>query len=98
MTNPIDDVDQLLDMVTPEIYQRLQGVVETGRWPDGTSANEQQRQYALQMTLLYQNRHNEQAQHMTVNRQGAIEIKSKSELKMQFRHTGAEIAKLKPKD
>lgn len=98
MAHQFDDVEQLLGMVTEDVYHRLQEVVEIGRWPDGRQASEQQRQRALQMILLYQNRHNDEAQHMTVNRQGSIEVKSKSELKMQFRHPDTNIAHLKSKD
>ena len=28
--------------MTPEIYERLRKAVETGKWPDGTSLNEEQ--------------------------------------------------------
>lgn len=91
-------LDDLLAMITPDVYERLMGAVETGRWPDGRIVTDDARQQALQMTLLYQSRHNDSAQHMTVNRQGNIEIKSKSELKTQFRAETVEIVRLKPED
>ncbi|CAG8998312.1 MAG: hypothetical protein CENE_00254 [Candidatus Celerinatantimonas neptuna] len=91
-------LEDLLAMITPEVYQRLMSAVETGRWPDGRVVTGDARQQALQMTLLYQSRYNNSAQHMTVNRRGEIEMKSKSELKTQFQSETVEIARLKPED
>ncbi|MFM2483573.1 YeaC family protein [Celerinatantimonas yamalensis] len=96
MDRPIDDIEQLLAMMTPELYQRLATAVEIGRWPDGRVVSTEQRQHALQMTLIYQSRHNDDAQHMSVNRSGEIEIKSKNDLKAQYRDDSAMIARLKP--
>lgn len=96
MKSHIDSIDQLLAMMTPELYQQLCCAVETGRWPDGRKVLDKQREYALQATLLYQSSHNIEAQHMTVNTSGEIEQKSKAELKAQYRDDSLTIARLKP--
>lgn len=78
------DIEQVLKAMTPEIYDRLCYAVETGKWPDGTSLNQVQRDQALQAVMLYQSRHNSQPQHMTVAKGGQVTWKSKAELKREF--------------
>jgi uncharacterized protein YeaC (DUF1315 family) len=78
------DIEQVLKAMTPEIYDRLCYAVETGKWPDGTSLNQAQRDQALQAVMLYQSRHNSQPQHMTVAKGGQVTWKSKAELKREF--------------
>jgi uncharacterized protein YeaC (DUF1315 family) len=55
-----------------------------GKWPDGVRLTEQQKEHSLQVVMLYQARHNVDAQHMTVGTDGQIVTKSKQELKHQF--------------
>ncbi len=37
------NIEALLASMTPEIYERLRQAVETGKWPDGTPLNEEQK-------------------------------------------------------
>ncbi|MGA9608561.1 MAG: DUF1315 family protein [Rouxiella badensis] len=78
------EIRELVDVMTPEIYQRLALAVELGKWPDGVRLTEQQKEHSLQVVMLYQARHNVDAQHMTVGTDGQIVTKSKQELKHQF--------------
>ena len=80
----MQDIEKLLDNVTPEIYQRLEMAVETGKWPDGVMLTSAQKANSLQIVMLWQARNNHQAQHMTVGVGGQIVMKSKQELKQQF--------------
>ncbi|MFE8049918.1 YeaC family protein [Brenneria goodwinii] len=77
-------LDDLIDAMTPEIYQRLATAVELGKWPDGVSLSAEQKENCLQMVMLWQSRHNKQAEHMTIGPDGEIVMKSKQELKQQF--------------
>ncbi|MCL2900202.1 YeaC family protein [Brenneria tiliae] len=77
-------LDDLIDAMTPEIYQRLATAVELGKWPDGVALSAQQKENCLQMVMLWQARHNQQAEHMTIGPDGEIVIKSKQQLKQQF--------------
>ncbi|MDX5626791.1 MULTISPECIES: YeaC family protein [unclassified Brenneria] len=88
-------LDDLIDAMTPEIYQRLATAVELGKWPDGVSLSEEQKANCLQMVMLWQARHNTEAEHMTIGSDGEIVMKSKQELKQQF--TAPAIAKLYPR-
>lgn len=92
---PMEDV---LKVMSPEIYQRLVTAVELGKWPDGVALTPEQKDNALQMVLLWQSRHNAEADHMSINQQGEIEIKSKQALKQRFAASAASIAVLKPQD
>ncbi|BCL70584.1 hypothetical protein VINI7043_09936 [Vibrio nigripulchritudo ATCC 27043] len=89
------NVEQLIEAMTPEVYERLNYAVETGKWPDGTPLNQEQRDSCMQAVMLYQSKHNNEAQHMTVAAGGEIEFKSKVELKKEFSEKEDEIARIK---
>ena len=44
----------LIEQMTPEIYQRLRRAVELGRWPDGRALTAEQRELCMQATLTYE--------------------------------------------
>ncbi|WP_261815535.1 YeaC family protein [Vibrio gallicus] len=87
MNQKLANIDDMVKAITPVAYERLLYVVETGRWPEGEVVPEQQRAYCQQAVMLYQQKHNHDAQHMTIDTQGEIAFKSKSELKRQFIET-----------
>ncbi|ANE77287.1 YeaC family protein [Dickeya solani] len=87
-------LDDLINSMTPEIYQRLVTAVELGKWPDGVTLTAEQKENALQMVMLWQARNNAEADHMTINTRGEIEMKSKQELKQRF--AGDIITPLEP--
>lgn len=51
------DFQQLIDSITPEIYERLQRAVETGRWPNGETLTQEQREYSIQAVIAYDLKH-----------------------------------------
>ncbi len=89
-------IEQLLSVMTPEIYQRLVTAVELGKWPDGVALSAEQKAHSLQMVLLWQSRHNHDPEHMTVGTDGTIIMKSKQQLKSIFQQSL--LATLKPLD
>lgn len=88
------DINQLIDVMTPEIYARLVQAVELGKWPDGVALTPEQKDHSLQAVMLYQSRRNVDAQHMSIGTDGQIVTKSKQELKQQFAQQT--LIKLKP--
>ncbi|MDD1781330.1 DUF1315 family protein [Enterovibrio sp. ZSDZ35] len=78
------DIEQLLSSVTPDVFERLNYAVETGKWPEGTPLTPEQRDNAMQLVMLYQSRNNTDPQHMSVAAGGDIKLKSKAELKREF--------------
>jgi uncharacterized protein YeaC (DUF1315 family) len=50
----------------------------------------------MQAVMLYQSKHNTDAQHMTVAVGGEISFKSKQELKKQFRQEESDIVRVNP--
>ncbi len=50
------DLKQLLQSITPDIYQRLVRAVEIGRWPDGRSLTAEQRETCMQAIIAYDQR------------------------------------------
>lgn len=78
------DLDQIVNSMTPEIYQRLATAVELGKWPDGVALTSEQKENSLQLVMLWQSRNNTQAQHMTIDTNGQMVMKSKQQLKEDF--------------
>ncbi|MCW7546495.1 DUF1315 family protein [Photorhabdus sp. APURE] len=78
------ELDDLLSVMTPEIYQRLVQAVELGKWQDGVPLTVEQKEHSLQMIMLWQSRHNHDPQHMTIGTNGQLVMKSKQELKTIF--------------
>jgi uncharacterized protein YeaC (DUF1315 family) len=50
------NLQQLLNGITPDIYQQLQKAVETGKWPDGRKISEEQRSLCMQAIIAYDQR------------------------------------------
>ncbi|MDA0147167.1 YeaC family protein [Vibrio sp. LaRot3] len=90
------DAEQLVNAITPEAYQRLLYAVETGKWPEGETLTQQQRDSCMQAVMLYQSKHNSAAEHMTVAQGGEISFKSKAELKKQFQADQSDIVRVNP--
>lgn len=90
------DAEQLLNAMNPEVYERLTYAVETGKWPEGTALTQEQRDSCMQAVMLYQSKHNVEAQHMTVAAGGDISFKSKAELKKQFTSDQEDIVRVNP--
>ncbi|MND10170.1 hypothetical protein D3C80_02410 [compost metagenome] len=86
------DIEQIIDSMTPEVYQRLATAVELGKWPDGVALTPEQKENSLQLVMLWQARHNVQAQHMTIDTNGQMVMKSKQQLKVEFGITPEPIA------
>ncbi|WP_064605266.1 YeaC family protein [Photobacterium sp. J15] len=78
------ELEQLLNSMTPDVYQRIVTAVELGKWPDGTPLTQEQRDSAMQAVMLYQSRHNINPEHMSVAAGGEMKFKSKAELKRDF--------------
>ncbi|WP_029568828.1 YeaC family protein [Pantoea ananatis] len=76
--------EAMLEALTPEIYERLVVAVETGKWPDGVALTQQQRDNSLQLVMMWQARHNDAPQHMTIGKDGEMVTKSKRQLKEEF--------------
>jgi len=79
-----EQLEAMVEAMTPEVYERLAAAVETGKWPDGVALSQAQRDNCMQLVMLYQARHNEAPQHMTIGKGGEMVTKSKRELKEEF--------------
>lgn len=78
------ELDELINAMTPEVYQRLATAVETGKWADGVALTPEQKENSLQLVMLWQARHNDEPQHMSVGKGGEMVMKSKKQLKEEF--------------
>jgi uncharacterized protein len=48
---------QLIDAMSPELYQTLLRSVALGKWPDGRMLTADQREYAMQAVIAWGERH-----------------------------------------
>lgn len=78
------ELEAMLNAMTPEVYERLSTAVETGKWPDGVALTPEQRDNCMQLVMLWQARHNENPQHMSIGKGGEMVMKSKKQLKEEF--------------
>ncbi|WP_334060559.1 YeaC family protein [Alteromonas sp. S005] len=79
------NIEALVASMTPEIYERLRQAVETGKWPDGTPLNDEQKASSMQAVMLYQSKIERSSEHMTVGESGEIVHKSKADFKRSLR-------------
>ncbi len=86
--------EQILAALNPDVVANLKRAIELGKWPDGVALTPEQKENSLQMVMLWQARHNEDAQHMSIGTDGQIVMKTKQELKQQF--SQPTLVKLKP--
>ena len=89
------NLDDIINSMTPEVYQRLSTAVELGKWPDGVALTEEQKENCLQLVMLWQARHNTEDQHMTIDTNGQMVMKSKQQLKEDFGISAKPIAMFK---
>ncbi|SNY59717.1 YeaC family protein [Enterobacter sp. CC120223-11] len=89
------NIEQMIDGMTEEVYQRLATAVELGKWPDGVALTPEQKENCLQLVMLWQARNNTDAQHMTIDTQGQMVMKSKQQLKEDFGIAPKPIATVK---
>ena len=47
------EFQQLIESITPEIYNKLKSAVEVGKWPDGTQMTPIQKDNTLQAIIAY---------------------------------------------
>ncbi|MBE1287259.1 MAG: DUF1315 family protein [Alteromonadaceae bacterium] len=78
------NVEQLVAGMTPEIFANLQTAVETGKWANGQSLTDEQKDNALQAVMLYQAKIAKTNEHMTIGEDGEMVHKSKSELRREL--------------
>ena len=90
------DIEQIIASMTPELYQRLATAVELGKWPDGVALTPEQKENSMQLVMLWQARNNTDAQHMTIDTNGQMVMKSKQQLKEDFGIVPKPIATIKP--
>lgn len=85
----------MIASMTPEVYQRLVTAVETGKWGDGVALTAEQKENSLQLVMLWQARHNDNPQHMSVGKGGEMVMKSKRQLKEEFGISDDSVTRIK---
>jgi uncharacterized protein YeaC (DUF1315 family) len=53
----MNNLSDLLNNITPDIYQRLKTAVEIGKWPNGIAITSEQRELCMQAVIAYEMKH-----------------------------------------
>lgn len=56
-----ESIDELIDAMTPTIYENLKTAVELGKWGDGARLTQEQLEFCLQTIILYEAKHVDEA-------------------------------------
>lgn len=94
-------VDQLLAVMTDDIFGKFKQAIETGKWLDGKPLSDEQKETVLQAVLLYQAKVEQSEQHMTIGSNGEIVQKSRQQLQQELKQTQSNqtnIARFKQDD
>ncbi len=46
--------DEILNAITPEVYENLKRAVELGKWPDGRVLSQDQKEHCMQAVIAYE--------------------------------------------
>ncbi len=90
------DINKLIDDMPEDVYLNMKSAAELGKWADGSLLTDEQKDFILQLVMLYQARRLNQTDHFTISAGGEINELSKAELKKQF--IGETIAEFKQED
>lgn len=50
--------DQMIEAMTPDIYESLKRAVEIGKWPNGVRLTSEQREQSLRAVIAYEHKRN----------------------------------------
>jgi uncharacterized protein len=57
MNERFQSIDELIELMTPEIHSNLKTAVELGRWANGERLSTAQTEYCLQAIIAYEQQH-----------------------------------------
>lgn len=49
--------NDILNAITPEVYENLKRAIELGKWPDGRALTREQREHCMQAVIAYELKH-----------------------------------------
>ena len=57
LENKPESIDELINGITPEIYQKLRTAIELGKWQTGELLSDEQKGYCIQAVIAYEHRY-----------------------------------------
>lgn len=57
MTDNKMNFDELIDSITPEIYENMKRAIEIGKWPDGRRLTKEQTENTFEAIIAYEHHH-----------------------------------------
>lgn len=52
------EIQQIVQTLTPEIYQSMRTAIELGKWADGRKVTPEQRENTIELIIYYEHLHN----------------------------------------
>lgn len=95
------EINQLLAVMSEDIYNKFKQAIETGKWLDGNPLSKEQRETVLQAVLLYQAKIEQSEEHMTIGKNGEVVQKSRQQLQQELKQAQSKqtnIARFKQDD
>lgn len=62
MTNQLQNYEQLIAQLTPDVYQNFKRALELGKWPDGSKVSDEQKNHCMSAVIAYEQLHVEETQ------------------------------------
>jgi len=94
-------VEQLLSIMSDDIYDKFKQAIETGKWLDGNPLSPEQHETVFQALMLYQAKVEQSQEHMTVGKDGEIVQKTRQQLQQELKQAQSKqinIARFKQDD
>lgn len=89
----------IINNVSPQVYEKLCQLAETGKWFDGKAMTTEQHELVQQAVLAYQAKVERSGQHMTIDNTGEIVQQSKQQLRQALqKQSENEIIRVKNDD
>ncbi|MEE4246023.1 MAG: DUF1315 family protein [Kangiellaceae bacterium] len=87
------NIEQMIAVMNPEIYQALKSAVEIGKWPNGEALTSEQKEAAIQAVMIYSAEHDTPSDEpFKVQADGSVAL-GKSEATKQFNQQQSIIIK-----
>lgn len=82
--------EDLIASISGETFERLVSAVETGRWPDGATLSDAQKEQTLQLIIAYQAKYLPGDEAFRVGADGQLITKTKQEMRASL--SGREVS------
>ncbi|AGH81001.1 hypothetical protein PCNPT3_05295 [Psychromonas sp. CNPT3] len=78
------NINEYAKTLSPSLFLQLKEAVEIGKWKNGESLTDAQKEHTLQLVITYQSLYNHSPEHFSIAKGGELYMEKKSILRKQF--------------